>query len=409
MTSYYNYNWLLIRITIIFILFDGIRDNLIFSPYLSIMREFVFVVLVIQTIRSKFDLSGVVPTPMIAFLTFHTIISVYTILLHFFGGGVQYSLIIKPYFLLLAIYVFYYFEELTDRTYSDLVYFYVICSVCFVIINTLLYFIPCPFIENPHWWGRISVGYPTMDVVSLSYGLLFLFYYNNLRMNFIVRLFCIIVISLGIIIQASGTGLVLLLLIIVSAMLMSWRSKIVFKLFSGTIVAFLIAASSFLTYVSLNYPNEYRDANTLINNKISVLFGEDIENNTMEIRQQQFEKQAKSMNIIEQIFGKSLLNVSTGAFINKDSYMIEDEYNLLKVCYGYVGFSLFLLILVSYCFQIKKSAISANYKILFFLSVLVFLANSKTLITLLLFSNYMCFAFVYSMFKRMDNNYETCN
>lgn len=401
--SFYNSNWLLFKLIIVFILFDGVRDNLIFGSYLTILRESLVLILAFRVFKKKYIFSVVLNSALIAFVSYHTVISLYTLLLLLFGGEIQVSFIIKPYLWILAIYVFYYFHELTNRRYSDLLKFFVNSSVWFVFINITFYFIPCPLIVNPNWWGRISIGYPTMDVVSLSYGLLILYFNNNLSFSYIKKIFYILILEIGIILNASGTGLFLLCLIVFCAALVAMTSKNISKLILGSLFVVITMTSSLISYVSNNYPQEYKNGCVLLDNKINIFFGKDVEQNTMEIRQEQFAKQVSSMNFLELIMGKSLVNVSTGGGLNKDSYMIEDQYQLIRVCYGYIGLGLFVLVLVGYCYNIYLSDINKLDKIFFCLTLLVFMANSKTLISLILYPNYMCFAMFYSIIKKRNH------
>lgn len=384
-------------------MFDGIRDNLIVSSYLTILRESLVLILAFRVFKKKYIFSVVLNSALIAFVSYHTVISLYTLLLLLFGGEIQVSFIIKPYLWILAIYVFYYFQELTNRRYSDLLKFFVNSSVCFVFINTTFYFIPCPLIVNPNWWGRISIGYPTMDVVSLSYGLLILYFYNNLSWGYVKKIFFILILEIGIILNASGTGQVLLCLSVFFAALVGMKSKNTSKLILGSLFVTITMISSLVSYVSYNYPQEYKNGCVLLDNKINILLGKDVEHNTMEIRREQFEEQVGAMNFLEQVMGKSLINVSTGSFLNKDSYMIEDQYQLIRVCYGYIGLGLFVLLLVGYYYNIYLSDINKLDKIFFYLTLLVFMVNSKTLISLILYPNYMCFAMFYSIVKKRNH------
>ena len=293
------------------------------------------------------------------FVIYHIVLSIYSMLL---PGRIEPSFIIKPLNLIIAIYCFYYFSELTNKSYAYLFDFIIKTGCVFIIINTVFYFIPLPiFVENKLWWGRISIGYPTMDVVSLAYSLSILLFYPYLTLNTYVRAIFLLIYILGILFNASGTGTVLLSLIILTSISFMKTIKFNAKPIMYTFVFLLISSTSVVSYLYENYPKEFNNGIVLLENKIDILKGEEIESNTMETRKMQYENMVSKMSIMEKVFGRSLVNVSNDATINRNGlYMIEDQYNLTKVCYGYIGFLLYAYMIIHFFFKalsIKRGTI----------------------------------------------------
>lgn len=404
-----NTNLLLFQLVIIFVFFDGIRSNLLFGNILTLLREMLFLILFYRLFfRKKMRTFSFIDKPVKAFVIYHIVLSIYSMLL---PGRIEPSFIIKPLNLIIAVYCFYYFSDLTNKSYTYLFEFIIKIGCVFIIINTIFYFIPLPvFVENKLWWGRISIGYPTMDVVSLAYGLSILLFYPYLTLNTYVRVIFLLIYILGILFNASGTGIVLLSLIILTSVLFIKTIKFSAKPIIYTFVFLLISSTSILSYLHKNYPQEFNNGILLLENKIDILKGEEAETNTMEIRKMQYENMVSKMSVMEKIFGKSLVNVSNDATINrKGIYMIEDQYNLTKVCYGYIGFLLYVYMIIHFFFKAYQLKRERSVRLMLMLSAVIFAANSKTLITLVLFPNYafislaMAYAAKYKFISRNNN------
>lgn len=383
-----NTNLLLFQLVIIFIFFDGIRSNLIFGNVLTLLREMLFPILFYRLFfKRKLKTFSFIDRPVKVFVIYHLVLSIYSMLL---PGRIEPSFIIKPLNLIIAVYCFYYFSELTNKSYAYLFEFIIKIGCVFVIINTIFYFIPLPiFVENKLWWGRISIGYPTMDVVSLAYSLSILLFYPYLTLNTYVRVIFLLIYILGILFNASGTGTVLLSLIILTSISFKKTIKFNAKPIMYTFVFLLISSTSVVSYLYENYPEEFNNGIVLLENKIDILKGEEVETNTMETRKMQYENMVSKMSVMEKILGRSLINVSNDATINrKGIYMIEDQYNLTKVCYGYIGFLLYAYMIIHFFFKACQLKGERSIRLMLVLSAVIFAANSKTLITLVLFPNY---------------------
>lgn len=402
------YPSILFYILLLFIFFDGIRSNLIIGSYLSLVREATVALLFIYSLRKKMRCRywgrEILLWP---FYVYHIFVCIMTFIL---PGYVQMSFVIRPFYVLIGILLFYNYEKLTGKSYAYLFTLSTKIAVVFVCLDILFYFVRIPiFRPDTTWWGRISSGYPTMDVVTLAYSLLILLFYRNLKIKDYVRTLFIIVVIVGMIVQFTGTGIILIATILGCAIIyyiISHKFK-TNKYYLYSIVILCLASGSVITYVSKNYPQEYRNGYYLFQNKLDILLGKETDINTLNIRKEQYIAEQRKMSGLELFIGKSLVNASNDGDAlahNRQTYMIEDQYNLNKICYGYIGFSLYLLMIASIFLYFAKQKISVENKILLCLSVVVFAINSKTLISLVLFPNHMFFALLVGYGLRLSNS-----
>lgn len=402
-------NYRLFQLIAIFIFFDGIRSNLIGGNILTLFREgAIFYLFGFAIFKQKCSFKKIIPTSILIYFLYHTIISLVSISLQ---TNVTTSFIIKPFEFLIAIYLFSNFKKLTNKSYNTYILFLIRTGGIFVILNTILYFIYIPIWTNYQmWWGRISCGYPTMDIISLTYTLLILSYYPNLVLGKFSRIVYIIIILCGCILQFTGTGIVILSLILPLTLLYYLNSSkgqpLKFEILTTLGILIFITGST-ISFIKLQFPQEYMQGEALILNKINILTGNIDENdaNTLAIREEQFKKiQARQDNLFEKIFGLGLENATNdNEKLNsiKSSFMIEDQYSLSQICYGYVG--LILYILIPCCFAINvllRKKIPMNIRLLLLGAVIIFLANNKTLIPFVLFPNYIYFALFIVIFRK---------
>lgn len=403
-----SFLYILFQFIAIFVIFDGIRSNMIGGAIISVLRELTVLFLLCYALFiKKFPYKKIFSQTLLLFIAYHTIICIFTIL---FQPDYTSALILKPYSLIISIYIFQYFEEITHRTYQDYIRFIVQVSIIFVIFNTIFYFIPAPFlIEQKLWWGRISVSYPTMDVVTLSYVLILLMYYPNIKISSTKRILYMSILILGIFIQFSGTGIVLIGGIFISFIYyVLFSSQKTLKKETLVLVSIIILTSgSVISYLKIKFPDEYNKGFDLIENKISILSGDigDNEFNTMDARQNAIEdvKRKYINNSFSKIFGIGLGHATNNLSKlnkNKSLFMIEDQYSLISICYGYIGLFLFSLTIILFALKSLKSQLPTNLKIMFICAAFIFAANSKTLTSLILFPNYVFIAFFFTLIKK---------
>lgn len=358
-TNCIRLNYRLFQLIAIFIFFDGIRSNLIGGNILTLFREgSIFYLFGYAVFKQKCSLKKIIPTSILCYFFYHTIVSLVSIS---FQTNITMSFIIKPYEFLIAIYLFSHFQKLTHQTYDKYILFIIKTGIVFTILNTLLYFIYIPiWINYQKWWGRISCGYPTMDVITLAYTLLILLFYHKLKLNSFTRIFFTIVILIGYLLQFTGTGIVILGIIIPFTLIYYLFAPKKQPLKREILVTFgilILIAGSTISFAKLQFPQEYAQGEFLILNKIDILTGNVDEGdiNTMAIREEQFNKVKERQNyLFEKVFGIGLgdaTNDTDKLASIKSSFMIEDQYSLAQVCYGYIG--LIFYILIPCCFALN--------------------------------------------------------
>ena len=383
-------NWAFL-IVVVFFFFDSIRSNLIGGNIISLFREFVVFYLILYTLKKYSKASqGVIRPSLRCFIAYHIIISLYSLIAE---GPVQWSFVIKPLEFCGILYVFYYYEKLTGKNYSNLIRIIVNTSVIFSIVNVVLYFIPLPiWNRDEFWWGRISCGYPTLDVISQAYAIILLLYYPTLNYSTVKSVFYLMILSAGIMLNFSGTGTVILFLIMVVSIIPGVLYKRRLKFLSIYIIVVISSFSIIVTYISTNFPNEYQMGIVLLEEKYGNLTGQETgTGNTLETRKEQMEKvSSHNKNIISILFGQGLNYATNDDIVMQKyskAYMIENQFSLIQVCYGYWGLLLFLYIIFDMSIYTFYKIGDKQYKIMILLAILVFIANSYVLLPFILFPN----------------------
>lgn len=349
-------NRLLFNIVVFFAFFDGIRSNLIFSNYLSLVREGATFLLIGLTFVSlpkpRFNASIWI---LLLFMAYHTVIVFCSIIQE---GPITWSFAFRPYELIGLIFVFDNYRELTCQPYRRLIRLIINTAIAFGIINIILYYLPLPlWNRDSFWWGRISCGYPTMDVISLSYALVFLLHYKNIGWNTSKVVLYAVLLSIFIILNFSGSGSLLLLLIL----LLSFSFRHSRAAAGGVLIVGYLIFIFGLVSLQQYFPQEYSQGKTLLETKLKNLKGDDsADANTLEVREEQFAKARRKLdNLFVEMVGIGINYATNDNQIMKrynESYMIENEYNLLRVCYGLVG----LVIFICFIFQMMFAALNSR-------------------------------------------------
>ena len=387
------------RLIVIFIVFDGIRSNLIGGGYLSVIRECALLFLLLQVFVNRYHKKIVIAWSLMLFLSYHVTISLFSLINN---GPVDYAFIFKPIEFVFVIFTFYYYKNLTGESINKLLRFLINTTIVFCVVNTICYFVPLPIWDrNSFWWGRISCGYPTMDVATLSYSLVILLYYPYLNYTKARKTLFLFLITIEIILNVSGTGMVLLCLILLSLIFVQ---KLTFKniLIAASFFFFIIAS---ITYFAIKYPQKFELAYSLAENKVSILLGKEVSNNTMEVRDLQYKEVEKKHTLLTRITGMGLNYLVMDLKKlkkNRNFYHIENQYSILKIAYGYIGLILYLLVMVEYAYLVYRSPILLKLKIAFLVSLMIWAANSGTIITLMIFPNSMYLGLILALIYRFN-------
>lgn len=395
---------------IFFVFFDSIRSNMILGGYLSFFREMcVLLIFIMVAIHNQGRVKlAVFNISIVLFYTYHIAVALISIpeFLTFNHKGL---ILVYRYFQFpMLLYSFFYFEKLTKKPFSVLYNKVVVFGVVFVLLSLTLFVVYVPIWEKFRpWYGRISVGYPTMDAISLCYALCIVLFCKGLNFNQVKRVFYILVLLLGIFLQVTGTGFAALAFIILysgfvlrrkyfpSVHSISWRNAIIIISTLGLVA---------LLYVAEVFPELYMKSMNVLQMKIETIIGAEDESveDTMDIRKEQFEYAKRNFqdDILKKIFGIGFGRYNMEDHTDKKFVYVEDQYSSNIIAYGYVGFFLFMMIFVSMLYEIiKKMKNFPNQSILMFASLVVFAMNCKTLIPLYLYANAALFALMYASFK----------
>lgn len=397
-------------IVVFFVFFDGIRSNLLFREYFSVFRELSLFYLIFQICIQKKN-KIILGYGVVAFISYHTIVSLFSLLNDF---HVELGFIIKPFEFVLTILVFYYYEKLTGRRFLQLLYFIIHTSVFFCMINTSLYFIRIPiWSKDVFWWGRISCGYPTMDVVTLGYTLIILLYNPFFYIKKWKKLLFSFILIAEILLNFSGTGIVVLtILILPMIFLKKWNLRNI-----GIVLALCVIFVGAISVFTKMFPVESELGYELLENKVSILRGEDVATNTLETRDQQLNSAKKNHDEISRIVGLGFNDMTMDLHrlrADRSLYSIENQYGMLFMGYGIIGIVLYLLMMIESSIIAFRLCVPVKMKVMFVLSIFVWAANSYTLMTLMMFSNSVFLALILALLYKSEKKvgilylYETC-
>ncbi|NDV96115.1 hypothetical protein D0T84_14510 [Dysgonomonas sp. 521] len=399
-------NYLLFKVLIIFIFYDLILENSIFIKLMNV-KYLCLILLLSSALLKKVKLSSfkIFNIGFILFYIYHIIIGIFSI-----SGFLQYGLpgfmVYKQYFLLpVCIYLFSNFTKLTKVKYEQLYLFLIKTAVIYVFINTFLYLFELPiWTDYRPWWGRMTQGYPTIDVISLAYVLCALFLYKNIKISSTKRTFYSIIIILGLCILASGTGFLLMTLIIMATIyvsLLGGKNVVNIKKNIGyTSMFMLIIAIATISILELSKINSI-DLFKVAENRISIILGVDdnLGYNTLDMRAEQYDFVKKSFlkSPFDQIFG-----VGFGAVDYRSGYPIgriyvENQYGLNTVTSGIISNIFYILAFILSFWRIFRIInLDLDIRILGVLCPVIFSIASFTTVPIGSYSAVVSFSILYS-------------
>lgn len=292
------------------------------------------------------------------------------------------------------IHIFSQVEKVAGITLSFLVRTFVNGMVWYTIITFFLFFIPLPIWNDYHvYWGRLTVGYPTIDTVLLCFAILLLFFFPTIQYSFIKKTIMGFILLVGTLMQASGTSIVLLAIIIISMFCYLWKigltSKVVNSIsYNMNIKSILLLAlfvsctgGGIYSFLSSKEPELARNMILQLENRFYILLGMEEEStltdvNTLEDRKEGFEH-AKNMyleDILSQFLGIGYANVSMQDFSRK-RIVLEDQYHLNLITIGYLGTFFYFLVFVE-LFIIAFKFWGGEYLYVYIPSILFIISTS---------------------------------
>ena len=413
--------YILYIILIGFAFFDLMLENSIFSSLMKLKYGIVMILLFI-VLKNKqcYWKTPFLNIGFILFYIYHILVGIMSFS-GFISEGLSGFMIYKQYFLFpLFMYLFYFCEELTGKSYNQIFKVTIQIAAIYVILNTVFYFIESPvWIYQRKWWGRITLGYPTIDVVSLAISLSILLLNPKLEMSIGSKIGFSILILLGISIQGSGTGFVLIFVCFASALVVVF-SKAGQRLF----FSYLLMSLIFIFILGINVlikTNEevYNNLSLVIENRISVLLGKDSQlgYDTMEMREDHYrflERHYLRDHFSNKLLGMGFDLVNYDQSIirsNKPYIYVEDQSSLNLLTGGmisYILYYVFLFFSILSVFFNKKNNFSL--RVLGALSFVILGLASYTTFPMGSYSVLLMVAMVYSLvFAYSKENYENRN
>lgn len=372
-------DWLY-KLLVIYIFFNEILTKSIFEGLTS-FKYIILIFLVFYLLNKKRKIQNNLCGRGLKVLYIYILLVIGITFPTFFSVGlVGFGSLKNLLFLPAAIFVFTYYTDFTGKPVCSLITFIVKVAVAHVIINTFLYFVEFPIWKSFHpYWGRISQGYPTIDVVTLSFSLAICLMYEKLKLNNTTRVIFSFILVVGNILLASGTGVVMIVFIFLCALLIPLlqkkdRSKLKVSLVTLAIVGVSFsAASQIIKYVDENL---YESMYLSLQNRISILTGSEseLDVDTMDVRDKRRQGIKRFQNTLyDKMFGTGFAHIDMNPkneSLVGNSIFLEDQYSINILTLGYVGTILFYFVffLAIYSSLRKKENLRALIICLFVIS-----------------------------------------
>lgn len=404
------------NIIIFFIFFSSLLVNTTCSSIFSIIKIGVILLLFFQTFclyKKKISLN-ILGGSLTILTIYHILIGIYSIP-DFLSIGIDGFMYYKQFFLfLISIYIFTYYRELTHHEYNYLFKQFIDIACLFIVTNILFYFINPPFIINGmNFKGRISVGYPTVDVIPMIYAINILYFYPQIIKNKFKYSIYFFILTIGIISQFTGSGTILLLFslcLFFYYTIKHIKNKIYRNKFLLSVSFTVIIIIGSISIIKTKYADIFNVSLPIIENRINTLLGKDSDLNidTQEIRNNQFTETYKYFikDDIDKLFGVGFGYVSLDLNLLDQSYIpryifIENQYGFNLLTYGIIGNILFIFFFVCTLIQIYQLKAPSNKKLFCTVGTFIYIIISKNLCTLNIFPIFTCFSIVLAYINYM--------
>ena len=406
-----KYHLVLFFIITFFCIFDGMRSNIVYNQIISPLKELAIVLCFIECIKLKrIKYKYILGLPLLLLFIYHILVFIFSIfqidalsLSNTILMGFKFSLIY------MACIVYYYFEELTGKPYSLILRWIIYLGVFYTVLNIISVFKTLPiWINNDIWFGRFSKGYPTSDTISLCFMLL-VSLFNVLHYTSRVRISLILISIVSIIMQNTGSGLILVPFIILIYLLgqcYDKKMKNVFVLIISSLIAIVIVGK-FVTTMNHSLAQKVEDSYIVFQAKVdNFVKGEETDKfNSIGARKEQEKEATKFIGSdFGRIFGIGFSHFTMNEkLMNSRAFSIENMTSNIKIIYGYVGYVLYWLSIISFLIFIYKWKTSIQIKLFYVCGMAIFVVGSQALVSFYLIQVYGIFAITVSMLKRHIN------
>lgn len=296
----------------------------------------------------------------------------------FFSIDVFFSLdkdgfeVVKKYIFLPFLIICFYYSTLYKIDAKKLLTFFSNTMVVYAILSVFFYFVRIPIWNDfqRFYWGRITVGYPTIDAVNcvIATAILILLHGKENKITFWHRIVKIYILFLFTILQTSGTGIGLLCALVAFSFIVPFFKKLIDKESSQDtkktlfplLLMILISASFIIGFLKVYDATLLENMTSTIQNRIAIMTDDkydDLDINTMTMRVNKFEK-AKELYLKEYtdfFWGKGFGFVSYDPKKHFSGFRVflESQWHLSLFTVGYIGtFFMFL-----FFFEMLKNSI----------------------------------------------------
>ena len=326
----------------------------------------------------------------------------------------------KQIFIFLLLFDAYYnYEKLTGKKQKHLLSRFVFWAVLFSVVNISLFISAPPFV-NKIYVGRFSVGYPTEESVILSMAFAVVLYSSYVYYRSNIRLLFTIVLFLQCVLLFTGSGTVFLILILAVfplSVIRNLDNKIKKQIrinFLKFIISILILFGIGLSYCLKYYPEIVEISLPVVENRLLTIMGKEsnssINTNTQELRNDQYlnHRNQYQRTLVSKTIGIGFGPVSDD--LDKYQYsnryiFIEDQYKMNLVTIGFIGSSLYIIVLLSFLLFPFKHKFKLNDKILYVLIGLIYMLSNKNICAFDMYGTLSPYLLIWStMIKDSENN-----
>jgi hypothetical protein len=362
-------------ILVVFISFDGLRDSTIFFSVLSYLREGTVLLLFVLSLGPRARLTksllnlGLFALGVCYFYGLLVTLSPYY--QHLRSISEPAVVLYRHVQFLMLIPVFSHCRRLSGKSPKFYLGMLVFFQLIYTVITPLIYYFPPSIMRDGYeWWGRLGVGYPTMDAQTYCFALVAVICvldFKKMQLNLVVGL-----LVLGILMQVTGTGLVTLMFLLMYIVVCE---RLVLKRLLPSIGIMM----AFLTAIFWNFYGLLEKPIQLALQKMSDIanLGSGV---STDIRKEQLEQ---------------LLHLGAGDYFRRLFGMgvnvyVENQYSFFLAAFGVAGLCIFIFFLITLFLHGMANAGKDNRALM--LAAIVFSLSSYTLVSFYLYPNYALLA-----------------
>lgn len=406
--------WILYRFLIVCICFEEIFSRIVFPLKIC---KYILVIQILLMVLYKRKMNVVFPFkawPEKLFLIVTSVSVVISIPFFMDYGWVGLD-VPKKYLFFPILVICFYYAPFFNCNVGKLTFFYARIIILYSLLNPILYFLHLPIWNGVGYWGRISVGYPTVDVVAYAIGLAIILFdeYSHVwswKKQSLAAFFLIV----GILSQASGTGIVLVFVIFVFMIMYIFffkeKRQVALQKKKLCLIVLLLSISAPIGYgalLSLN-PDLLKKMEWHFENRTRILLNggnalDDV--NTVDMRKDEFQnaKDVYLKDFSSVLFGAGFgpLDYSSKRNVGNDKQKVflESQFHLTMFSSGVVGL---IVLLGTFVVAMKKIVMKKN--ILMFVVGSCFLVSFGTTNPLMSFSLTGILALCYTRFFMIRDN-----